>query len=124
MLADQYVWFCEVFIHFEGNMADCKTLEHVIDELRVSTSGQASGSTVVLDAGIATEENLRLLEQKGYKYVCVSRRSGRLKQGKTRCHRVGNEEQTENYHRKSRFTKHTDYILKVPARLKSSRNNL
>ena len=28
---------------------------------------------VVLDAGISTEENLRLIEEKGYKYLCVSR---------------------------------------------------
>jgi hypothetical protein len=28
---------------------------------------------VVLDAGIATEENLELIEKKGYKYLCVSR---------------------------------------------------
>jgi hypothetical protein len=27
----------------------------------------------VLDAGIATEDNLKLLEQEGYNYVCVSR---------------------------------------------------
>jgi hypothetical protein len=30
-------------------------------------------AVVVLDAGIATEENLKLIEAKGYKYLCVSR---------------------------------------------------
>ncbi|MFV1972058.1 MAG: transposase, partial [Acidimicrobiia bacterium] len=30
--------------------------------------------TIVLDAGIATDENLAEIEEKGYKYVCVSRK--------------------------------------------------
>ena len=28
---------------------------------------------MVIDAGIATEENLKLIQAKGYDYVCVSR---------------------------------------------------
>ena len=105
---------------FEGNMADCKTLEHVIDELRVSTSGQASGSTVVLDAGIATEENLRLLEQKGYKYVCVSR--AKVREVKASVKQDVIELETKN---RQKITiervvsqKHTDYILKVASQTK------
>ena len=30
--------------------------------------------TVCLDAGIATEENLQKIKEKGYNYLCVSRR--------------------------------------------------
>jgi transposase len=37
-----------------------------------SLSGR-NGITVVLDAGIASEENLKLLNSKGYDYVCVAR---------------------------------------------------
>ncbi len=55
----------------EGNIADCKTLSAMIEKLASHTcSGPA---VVVLDAGIATEENLKLIEAKGYQYLCVSR---------------------------------------------------
>lgn len=59
---------------FEGNTADCETLPEIIDKLRIQTSASAS-AIVVIDAGIATEENLKLIVEKGYKYVCVSRKS-------------------------------------------------
>jgi len=58
---------------YQGNMTDCKTLENVIDHLRTATSRCDSRSIVVIDAGIATEENLLLIKSKGYDYVCVSR---------------------------------------------------
>ena len=55
----------------EGNIADCNTLGSMIDKL--SECSNTKGSVVVLDAGIATEDNLALLSKKGYKYLCVSR---------------------------------------------------
>jgi len=58
---------------FEGNIADCSTLEKIIDELSLRTSSEACHPTVVLDAGIATEDNLKLLKGKGFNYMCVSR---------------------------------------------------
>ncbi len=55
----------------EGNIADCNTLSAMIEKLTAHTCpGQV---VVVLDAGIATEENLKLIDDKGYKYLCVSR---------------------------------------------------
>lgn len=55
----------------EGNIADCNTLSAMIEKLASHTcSGPA---VVVVDAGIATEENLNLIEAKGYQYLCVSR---------------------------------------------------
>lgn len=59
---------------FEGNTSDCSTLPEIIDKLRIQTSSTTT-ATVVIDAGIATEDNLKLIEEKGYKYVCVSRKS-------------------------------------------------
>ena len=58
---------------FEGNIQDCQTLEGVVKDLRskTSTSGRA---IVVIDAGIATDENLEMLTENGFDYVCVSRR--------------------------------------------------
>jgi hypothetical protein len=57
----------------EGNIADCKTLGGMIDNLRVKTSTSASKALVVIDAGIATDENLVMIKTKGYDYLCVSR---------------------------------------------------
>jgi hypothetical protein len=57
----------------EGNMADSKTLEGMINKLRVKTSVSAKKALVVIDAGIATEENLLMIKAKGYDYLCVSR---------------------------------------------------
>lgn len=58
---------------FEGNASDKSTLPLIIEKLRARTSQSASRAIVVIDAGIATEDNLNLLEEKGYDYVCVSR---------------------------------------------------
>ena len=55
----------------EGNIADCATLSAMIEKLASHTC--PGPAVVVLDAGIATEENLKLIESKGYKYLCVSR---------------------------------------------------
>jgi hypothetical protein len=59
---------------FEGNTADCRSLPLIIDKLRKQT-GNIASATVVIDAGIATEDNLKLIAEKGYNYVCVSRES-------------------------------------------------
>ena len=55
----------------EGNMADCKNLSLMIDKLSRCTN--APNPVVVMDAGIATEENLQMIRAKGYHYLCVSR---------------------------------------------------
>jgi hypothetical protein len=57
---------------FEGNMQDCKTLERVVKNLRTQTSTSRQ-AIVVIDAGIATDENLGMLTANGFDYVCVSR---------------------------------------------------
>jgi len=57
---------------FEGNMQDCKTLEGVVKNLRAQTS-TCRRAIVVIDAGIATDENLEMLTANEFDYVCVSR---------------------------------------------------
>lgn len=59
---------------FEGNTSDCSSLPRIIGKLRKQTS-LASTAIVVIDAGIATDDNLHLIENMGYNYVCVSRKS-------------------------------------------------
>jgi len=56
---------------YEGNKADSTTLSDMLEDLEKHIS-QSSNYTVVIDAGIATEKNLDLIRQKGYKYVVVS----------------------------------------------------
>jgi hypothetical protein len=58
---------------FEGNLADSKTLEQIICQLSSRTSSTEHHPIVVLDAGIATEDNLKLLKQHHFDYMCVSR---------------------------------------------------
>ena len=59
----------------EGNMADCKTLGAMVDTISSQTSFSGRKPIVVIDAGIATEENIAMLKGKGYDYMCVSRSS-------------------------------------------------
>ncbi len=58
---------------YEGNTADCNTLPDMVDRLKYASSDSGNKSLVVMDAGIATEDNLKLLEQRGYNYLCVNR---------------------------------------------------
>lgn len=55
----------------EGNFSDAKGISEIIDSLEYVKGSYSP--TVVLDAGIATEENLAIIVKKGYNYVCVSR---------------------------------------------------
>ena len=58
---------------FEGNISDCKTLETMVNTLSNQTSYTHRKPIVVMDAGIATEDNVKMLKNKGYDYLCVSR---------------------------------------------------
>lgn len=58
---------------YEGNTPDTATLEDMIKDLTIH-SPKGSKQTIVIDAGIATEDNLKLITTKGYQYVCVSRK--------------------------------------------------
>jgi len=58
---------------FEGNISDCKTLEAMVNTLSNQTSFTKRKPTIVMDAGISTEDNITMLKRKGYDYLCVSR---------------------------------------------------
>jgi len=57
----------------EGNVSDASTLESMINDLRLKTSANAKKAVIVMDAGIATEDNLAMVREKGYDYLCVTR---------------------------------------------------
>ena len=63
--------FIKYFAIHQGNMADSENLSLMIDKLSRCTNAQ--NPVVVIDAGIATEENLEMIKGKGYHYLCVSR---------------------------------------------------
>ena len=54
---------------FEGNVSEPKTLEKLLGHLALAPGAVAP--TVVLDAGIATAENLTWLTEQGYPYLVV-----------------------------------------------------
>jgi len=57
----------------EGNVSEPGTLAHILDELSF-TDQLGSEKTIVIDAGIASEDNLKLIRDKGFDYVAVSRK--------------------------------------------------
>lgn len=64
------------FVHrsevFEGNVSEGKTLEVMLKGLDAR-----AGALVVMDAGIATDDNLCWLREQGYRYLVVSRERAR-----------------------------------------------
>ncbi len=60
---------------FAGNASEPKTLEKMLNKLTSSSNHQPA--TVVLDAGIATEENISWLVDMHYRYIVVSRKRHR-----------------------------------------------
>lgn len=105
----------------EGNIADCNTLSAMIGKLAGHTVG--APAVVVLDAGIATEENLALIEKKGYKYLCVSR--SRLKDYQAVPDRLTvllDTKSKQTIRLKSVVTpKNTDYYLEVKSPAKEKK---
>jgi hypothetical protein len=62
---------------YKGNISEPSTLREVISELAPDTKTDTglfnSKPVVTIDAGIATEENLKYLSDNGFDYICVSR---------------------------------------------------
>ena len=58
---------------FEGNTSDCSTLKTVIAALNQRVGYTSEKPIIVMDAGIATEENIQFLKEEKYDYLCVSR---------------------------------------------------
>jgi len=62
------------YSHFySGNQTEPQTLADVVVDLKQKTSLSDNKPVIVMDAGIATEDNLKDLRCKNLDYVCVSR---------------------------------------------------
>lgn len=61
---------------YEGNISEPKTLEQMIKGLSAGECGQDPllMPMIILDAGIASEDNIKWLRGKGYRYIVVSRK--------------------------------------------------
>lgn len=57
---------------YKGNQADSTTIIDMLDDLKKHSLAQIK-QTVVIDAGLATDDNLNLIAERGYYYICVSR---------------------------------------------------
>lgn len=55
----------------EGNISESKVFRKEIEELEKYREGEKK--VVVIDAGLASEENLKVLREKGYEYVCIGK---------------------------------------------------
>ena len=58
---------------FEGNIDDVTTIHNIVANLRLDKGEKNQKTLLIIDANIATDKNLRLLEEEGYNYICVSR---------------------------------------------------
>jgi len=57
----------------EGNIAEPSTLLAIVETLKRTDKSDALNPIIVMDAGIATSENLKMLKEKNYDYLCVTR---------------------------------------------------
>jgi transposase len=62
---------------YEGNVTESKTLAEMLHGLEKGGASIALKPTVVMDAGIATEENITWLKEHCYPYLVVSRKKHR-----------------------------------------------
>ncbi|GAX62401.1 transposase [Candidatus Scalindua japonica] len=59
---------------WKGNVSEPDTLEGILLGLKEEESLFSSQRTIVMDAGIATEDNIALIKKNGFKYIAVSRK--------------------------------------------------
>lgn len=58
---------------FDGNRNDGTTVGEMLDALEERV-GRKEGGTIVVDRGMASEENLKLIKDRGYHYIVASRK--------------------------------------------------
>ena len=92
----------------------------MINKLRIKTSSSARKALIVIDAGIATDENLKMILDNGYDYLCVSRSSLKnynIEAGATSVSVTDNRKQKIELCQVN-SDRNTDYYLKVESHTK------
>ena len=64
---------------FEGNIAETKTLVHMLERLALPSEQGAAKPVVILDAGFASKANIALLKERGLGYVVNITRGSRAR---------------------------------------------
>ena len=64
---------------FEGNIAETKTLDHMLGRLALHGERAAAKPVVILDAGFASKANIALLKERGLGYVVNITRGSRTR---------------------------------------------
>ncbi|MGQ3684569.1 MAG: IS1634 family transposase [Candidatus Loosdrechtia sp.] len=59
---------------WEGNVSEPDTLKDILSGLKKEGGLFTDEKTIVIDAGIATEDNIALIKKNGFRYVAVSRK--------------------------------------------------
>ena len=74
MITDEH-GFCRHSRYYPGNVGETTTLEDILNDISKHDKKLLSGKKpcIIMDAGIASEDNLGLCIKKGYDYVAVSR---------------------------------------------------
>ena len=62
---------------YKGNVSEPQTLSEMLQDLEKGVATQSRNATVVMDAGIASEDNLAWLREHEYPYLVVSRKKHR-----------------------------------------------
>lgn len=58
---------------YPGNQAECHTLDQIIESLTALRPNLAKDRTVIIDAGIATDDNVAYLKANSFHYIVVQR---------------------------------------------------
>ncbi len=58
---------------YEGNVGEPQTFEVMLDDVASQLYSSGEKPAVIMDAGIATEDNLKCIIDRSYDYICVSR---------------------------------------------------
>ena len=59
---------------YAGNISDGSTLEQTINDLESRRIDKTAKPIIAMDAGFSSDENIKMLIEKGYDYISVSRR--------------------------------------------------
>jgi hypothetical protein len=105
----------------EGNFSDCKDIESIINSLDYAVGVRKP--VIVIDAGIASKDNLAAIRKKGYDYLCVSRTKIKNYVFDTSRLVVHLETKTKKnvVLKKILSADYTDYILEVNSELKAKK---
>jgi len=96
---------------FEGNINDTQTLENMIKSLEERTSSTCRNKTIVIDAGIASRENVQYLKNNHYHYIVVGREKLPFNMFEGPVEVIKEDKKTDTKIEVKRFTKEEEMYL-------------